>query len=268
MSRRGRCRRNPGQKRSIDVLFASLFRIGDYRFEAATYAADGVDPTKVANFPNTLDVAKTLAATGAQQVLLPTTNANFAGALTATFASPLRYDSSEAASAWNAGHNGSGFEIFTGFRPTSAVAFGMLQCTLRLQDSATVNGFMLGYRTSGTNGLHFRVARSAAGFPVEADIAAGVAVNTATYANASYSSTSSPNYALRLKGTLIASGAQAQAPNAGNASVTLRLGANATSNDFPFVGEWPFTYIFKRVLSPYERAIAQRYIQARFGLAP
>lgn len=254
--------------RRVSALFVSGAG-GDWRFEAASYTADVGDPTKVASFYNMVNPTATVAATGAQMSALPTANANFAGGLSASFSGSNRYDSSEAAAQWNVRHNGTGCTEVVVFRPTSALAFGVLTATLRNQDVNTSHGALVGYRTSGTNGLVYRCGNGTATKPFDRDdAAAGVANGTATYLIATYGSSASPNWSLRLKSTLVSSGAQGAAPSASNASATCRLGANAVTGDFGFVGDWVAWYVFRRVLSAADRSVLQTYFYQRWGIAP
>lgn len=270
MSRRGRGRRADVAK-SIAQRFYSLFlggSTGDYRFEAGSYTVSG---SNAASFIDMISGTRSLAqATGANQCLIPTANADLNNQLTASFSGSMWYDSTESASNWSFRHNGTGYTEVVVFRPTSALAVGILHATVRSQDVNTTTGSILGYRTSGTNGVYWRVCNGTGTRPVEQDsmASAGVSNGTATYIVTSYGSSASPNAVAALKSTTLFSGAQGGTPSAGAPSATLKLGANGLTNDFGFVGEWAATYIFKRALNATERSVVQSYIQQRYRIAP
>lgn len=251
-------------RRTVVADFAELFVSGDYRFEASGYTLSG---SNASNFYNKLDATKTLAqATGANQAAAPVASERFNGKLVATFTGSTRYDSNEAASAWRSLHDGTGSTTVHVFRPTSAIALAVLSSTFRSQDFATNTGSIVGYRTSGTPGTFYRVAKSVAGGVVDSDVAASIAANSATYIITSYQESVSPEYAVWLKSRLVTSGSSLAAPAAGDPTATFKLGANGVTNDLGFVGEWAATYIFKRNLSALDLSTVRKFIAYEFGI--
>lgn len=267
--RRGRNRRCFAYAIPATARFAALFAPGDYRFEASAYTVDGVSG-KVGSFYNILNPAQVLAqATSANQVALPAASASLRNELAATFTGAERYDSTAAASAWNALHNGTGGTVCHVFRPTSALALGVISATLRSQDINTSYGSLVGYRTSGTNGILYRIGRGAAPATVDQDLASGAIANgTPTYAICQYSSGATPNYTVSVRTTVISSGAQAAAPAANDATATFKLGANGVTNDLGAVMEWAATWVWMRNLSAAERRTVAAYVMYRYAIAP
>jgi len=170
------------------------------------------------------------------------------------FAGGQWYDSTLGPAPWKFGNDGSGFEALTVFTSGTNVN-STLWATLSGGTGTQLlcNGGSAYYQVkNGGSSLFFA--------------AGGAPLNTATYADDSYLEGASPEYAARTRSVVAASGSTSGAPSTGNPEATFRIGANGAGGS-PAVANIADIMIADQV-SPTLRALAQRYVELTYGLAP
>lgn len=232
-------------------LWAQALGLSQYVFTADRYIESGSNPGFVESNVDWKNAAHLLTqATAAQQAALPSASALFANKLASPFvrASGTRYSSNLAASAWKLAN----YEVFCLCSHTSATG-----TQVRYTTRASGNGITQ-YRLTGGATCFFY----ADGATI-VNVASGgvVGINTATYSDVFFLS---PDYAVRTKGTVTASGTQAASPGGNDPEFSLMLGSDGTNHcDMLWLGLWVCL-----ALTAGGRATMQRMIQQTYGVSP
>lgn len=197
-------------------------------------------------------------ASGVLQAADPAVDALLNGQLSVTFNGSFRYQSSLAAAQWAHFHDGTGYEMFFPFVPTST-SLGYLWATYPQTGAAAGSAT---FRNGTGQPMGVRNATTA----IVSSVNHGtLANNTASYLNSYYASASTPQYSVALKEVVGASGTPTGAPSVAAASGAFMLAA-ATDGQFPGFFRWAEALIFKRVLSSADRAQVRAYLSARYAL--
>jgi hypothetical protein len=264
MTRRnaGRGRRQAAGGPSAAARFGQVLGLSSGRpvFTAARYTVDG-GSGKVAAFVDWNNGAHTLSqATSANQVAIPTGHANFAGKSCAVFSlAALTVYSSNIAGCVDFMHDGTGGESFLVFTATggTGVPTGSRDTGAR--------GFTLARFADGH--VDSYVVNAASGLVVSnSSAAAAVPNDVATYINVSLATASTPDSALRVKGSTLVSADALLPPEAGASAAPLRLGGDMSPGNYMDM-RWA-ALLFFPALTAGQRAIVQQWIQAEYGIAP
>jgi hypothetical protein len=230
----------------------AILQLNPYSWVRADYYAEVAG--KVSAFLDKVRPGHSMAqGTAANQVVTPTPDAAFNGQLSARFVGGQQYNSSLATSAWKFWHDGSGSGLFLPYMATTGAGTDVMLSTRTGSTGAQL------YRTPAGLALY---AANGATAVINVTPAIGGAVSSPTYLNARYRAASTPNYALLLRATSIASGAQLAAPAIADPQNTLRFGSDGANFSRSNIPELIF---FDRELQPAERAVVQQYM-ARYGL--
>ncbi len=246
--------------------FASLFLVGDSWFDASNYTVDGVSG-KVASFVDRNDATHSLVqATSGNQVAIPTSNASFNNAPTASFvlSSVNYYVSNRALTAWRFLHNGAGCTVVWVGAKKAAVGNQALYGSIN-QSVSGGNGPGVEVYTFDTSSNVRSYTGTNGGAVFNGLVTGGLALSTPTYLVTTYGS---PNFAVYAKSTSAASGTQSISPVATNPSSVLTLGAASSVGQLPSTQDWRALYVFARVLNSTQLATVGAYIQLQTSIIP
>lgn len=243
------------------VSFSDVLAVSAGRpvFSADYYAVDGVSG-KVSAFIDWNDPTHMLVqASSALQVAVPVAHADFAGNLCATFTGAETYVSNAPVSRFRFMHDGTGCSLFRVATPTTILGVHSCACTTSQAGVAGLSFYI--------TGPDVRSSVEKTGGSVYPDSSLGtVAANVPTYREISHGTARAPQWELRAKGTVAASGAYISAPDTGDSQHPLRLASNAGPGLF-YVGRWR-DLILTPGVSATERAVVQNYFRTAYGIGP
>lgn len=261
---------SPGQKlmmampaQTLAAQFRALFREDgggkDSWFDADSVTSDG--GSKLYSWNDRIDATHLLfQATSGGQCNLPTADASFANAKTATFNGTSNvYVTTRAAAAFTFIHNGAGSEVIGVFWPNTPSTNVVLWSTYKSGAPSVRHYTDLGYWALRVQGGGDALINAGAG---------SLPYNTALYDVFSLSSADAPQMRGYHKSTQIGSVASVGTPGTAPPDDLFTFG-----NLFPGATNW-FTgrvralYLFRRVLSAAEKTTYRSYIQADTGIAP
>jgi hypothetical protein len=256
----------------VAPAFASMFQqnIGgvpgksDVWLDASNYVLDG-GTGKLRSLVDYIDATHIVTqASAGLQPAAPATTAAVANAMTTLFASS-QLVSNRAASLWSFIHDGTGFDnicvvvptvLSTGHIWATASAAGILGGT-------AVGAALLPASDTST---YLRASNGPTAI-INNNGATLLAVGTGSYIETSYSETSSPEWTIWKKGTLVNSGSSAAAPSASAPTTTLYVGTDGIGA-FPGDFRLRSSYWWRHVLSAAEKTVARAFVQADTGVVP
>ena len=231
---------------------------GKGQYDASNFRVAGSNADR---FIDALDANKYVEQlTVGNQVVIPTADANFANAKTATFAGGQRYVSNQAAAYWAFLNDGTGGVAFTGFR-TATAGFVMSLFSTRASAAGTEVGINMFVNTS--TGMGVNVANGTA--EIFTGTSAGAPQNLSLYMRYSGNTADSPDASYYRKSVLGStadwSGTPGTTPNS-----TLVLGSTSAST-LSYAGTWAFSWFYTALTSA-EINIVQTQIQNIYGMTP
>jgi len=161
-------------------------------------------------------------------------------------------------SSFNHIHNGTGGTFWIAFRSQTTLAYSMM-----LDNNTGYGGAGLYIYQNVGGDLEIRIGTGTT--PVFTNSAAVVVANTTNQLLIKYSSSASPNWALRLNKAATASGAEGLAPSSGDAGYPLRLSADAGGGSH-WGGSIAEIATFTSYLSAGDQASLEAYGSSRYGI--
>lgn len=203
---------------------------------------------------------------GTSKVALPAAHADFAGKLCATTTGAEAYQSNTPNASWYRASDGSNVETFRVFTPLAGAGTRVLDATAFV-GNVPGHQFYWDPASNMTASLNRSGGGSQDSMTPQAIGATGV--GTPTYVSIRFSNPGDANqFECRRKGALVASGAYANPPSAGQSAQPLTL----FSNGFPgaslgAVCRWVWWGAFP-ALTAQQRAVVQAWILEEYGIAP
>lgn len=186
----------------------------------------------------------------------PTVDAACGGQKSFTLSGTQWLDSSLAASSWRYPHDGTGYHAYVVFVQTTAAT----RVLLGTRSNGAGAGMHV-YHTSNAYGISISNAGS---LLYNVTGLAGTS-NVASLIEATYSATATPKVAVLDKGAVIGSSSAAGTPAAGDPTGSMRIGASASDNAFPFVGRIADIMITNQLPTIEERSLVRNYVRLRYG---
>lgn len=263
-------------------LEAPVLALSPYSFPTSDYYAMDEGSGKTASFLDWVPAGTGIKAidpthaysqpTSANQVAAPGADALFGGRVSASFSGTEYYNSTAPASAWKFLHDGTGFDAIFVASANTAAASGTAHTFASTMDiDAFPTSIGSTFRFAAQTGrLSLVVARNNATATINTSfpVGGGWVNDSARYARFTYVEGGSPEYAILDKSTTITSGSSAAAPDTGNPTQTLRLGAEYGAGFAGLRAKWVAAIFFTRVLSAGDWSVVQTYLQTKYGIAP